>query len=273
MRVVVVGGGIVGVCTAWALVEAGCEVTVVERNAGVAQEASYGNAGMMAAPYVAPWAAPGMPRKVLSMLFARHAPVRFDPSADVALWRWIGRWLGECTAARFRVNKARMQRLAYYSLSVMDELRPRFGLSYERTTGMLQLFRGERDLTLAQATIAFLAEAGVPHRLLSPAECRAHEPGLSDIVFEGGLHLPDAEAGNCPLVRAATEDALRGARRALRVRSRRRRDPRRRRRRRDPRCAARTAARSGAPTPSSWRPASRASRCCAASARRCRSIR
>jgi D-amino-acid dehydrogenase len=199
MRVVVVGAGIVGVCTAWALVEAGCEVTVVERNRGVAQGASYGNAGMMAPSYVTPWAAPGMSRKVLSTLFARHAAVRLRPSADAALWRWIGRWIGECRAARFRQNKGRMQRLAYYSRDVMDELRPRFGLSYERTIGLLQLFRTERDAALAQVTMAFLSEAGIAHRRLSPDQCRTHEPGLSDIVFEGGLHLPDAEAGNCPL--------------------------------------------------------------------------
>ncbi len=199
MRVVVVGAGIVGVCTAWALVEAGCEVTVVERNRGVAQECSYGNAGMMAPAYVTPWAAPGMPRKVLSMLFAQHAPVRFSPAADPALWRWIVRWLGECGASRFRQNKSRMQRVAYYSRDVMDELRPRFGLSYERTVGLLQLFRTERDLALARSTIAFLTDAGIAHRLLSPEECRIQEPGLSDIVFQGGLHLADAEAGNCPL--------------------------------------------------------------------------
>ncbi len=94
MRVVVVGAGIVGVCTAWALVEAGCEVVVVERNGGVAQDASYGNAGVMAPAYVTPWAAPGMPRKVLSMLFARHAPVRFEASARpraVAMGRALDR--------------------------------------------------------------------------------------------------------------------------------------------------------------------------------------
>src|ERR1700729_3733115 len=112
MRVTVIGAGIVGVCAAWSLAEAGCEVTVLERNRGVAQETSYGNAGMMAPPYVTPWAAPGMPRKILSMLFAKDAPVRFSPGLDPALWRWFARWLGECRVAAFRRNKSRMQLIA-----------------------------------------------------------------------------------------------------------------------------------------------------------------
>jgi D-amino-acid dehydrogenase len=199
MRVTVVGAGIVGVCTAWALVEAGCEVTVVERNRGVAQETSYGNAGMMAPSYVTPWAMPGMPRKVLSMLFAKDAPVRFDARLDPALWRWVGRWLGECRVARYRRNKERMQRVAYYSRDVMAELRPRFNLSYERSEGLLQLLRTDRDIALAMPAINFLKDAGVAHELMQPDACRAREPGLSDIVFAGGIHLPDAEAGNCPL--------------------------------------------------------------------------
>jgi D-amino-acid dehydrogenase len=199
MRVTVVGAGIVGVCTAWALVESGCEVTVVERNRGVAQETSYGNAGMMAPAYVTPWAMPGMPRKVLSMLFAKDAPVRVDLGLDPALWRWVSSWIGECRLSRYRRNKERMQRVAYYSREVMGELRPRFNLQYERTEGLLQLLRGDRDIALAVPGITFLKDAGVPHQLLTPEQCREREPGLSDITFAGGVYLPDAESGNCPL--------------------------------------------------------------------------
>lgn len=199
MRVVVVGAGIVGICTAWALVEAGCDVTVVERNNGVAQETSFGNAGLLAPAYVTPWAAPGMPGKLLSMLFAKDAAVRFSADLDPALWRWLLRWLNECRAHRFVRNKARMQRLAFYSRDVLATMRADHALSYERTEGLLQLFRTGRDAAMAETTIAFLKEAGIAHERLSPAGCRVREPGLSDIVFAGGLLLPDAESGNCPL--------------------------------------------------------------------------
>jgi len=198
-RVTVVGAGIVGVCTAWSLAEAGCEVTVIERNSGVAQETSYGNAGMVAPAYVTPWAAPGMPGKILSMLFAQDSPVRFQATMDPALWRFVVRWLGECRASRYKRNKARMQRLAFYSRDVLAEWRTRHHLSYERTEGVLQLLRSARDVRMAETTMAFLKEAGIAHRLLDDADCRSIEPGLSEIAFAGGLHLTDAETGNCPL--------------------------------------------------------------------------
>ncbi len=199
MRITVIGGGVIGVTTAWALAESGCEVTVLERNSGVAHETSYGNAGIVAPAYVTPWAAPGMPGKILSMLFSRDTPVRFRPTMDPALWRWVARWLGECRAARYRQNRTRMQRLAFYSRDVLAEWRTRHHISYERTEGLLQLLRSSRDARMAETTMAFLRDAGVAHQLLSAADCRVREPGLSDIDFAGAIHLPDGETGNCPL--------------------------------------------------------------------------
>ena len=70
MRVAVIGAGIVGVTTAYELAADGHEVTVFERRGSVAAEASFANAGVVAPGYVTPWAAPGMPRKVLAHLLA-----------------------------------------------------------------------------------------------------------------------------------------------------------------------------------------------------------
>ena len=61
MRVAVVGAGIIGVTTAFELAVDGHEVTVFERRAAVAEEASFANAGVVAPGYVTPWAAPGIP--------------------------------------------------------------------------------------------------------------------------------------------------------------------------------------------------------------------
>ena len=66
MRIVVVGAGIVGVSTAYELAADGHEVMVIERRGSVAAEASFANAGVVAPGYVAPWAAPGMPSKVVA---------------------------------------------------------------------------------------------------------------------------------------------------------------------------------------------------------------
>ena len=142
-RVAVVGAGIVGTCTAWYLRRHGFEVDVFERRDGVARETSWGNAGVIAPGYVTPWAAPGMPRKVLSYLFAAEAPVLFRPVASAALARWIGRWLRECDLARYRLNKSRMQRLAFHSRDALHVLRAELGIDDGRRQGYLQLLRSE----------------------------------------------------------------------------------------------------------------------------------
>jgi D-amino-acid dehydrogenase len=198
MHIVVIGAGIIGVTTAFELRERGHEVTVLDRHPGVAQEASYGNAGVISTAYAGPWAQPGMPTKILGYLWRSQSPVIFRPSLDPAQWRWLGRWLGECRLQRFRVNKLRMQRLAEYSRTVLHELRSRHSIDYEQAQGWLQLFRTEADVTRARPSIELLARAGTPHRLLTADECRGLEPALVDgTPLAGGLHLPDEETGNC----------------------------------------------------------------------------
>jgi D-amino-acid dehydrogenase len=198
MRVVVVGAGIIGVCTAHALRRAGCEVSVLERRSGVAQEASFANAGVMAPGYVGPWAAPGMPARVFRYLFRPEAPVIFRPTLSPGLWRWIRRWLGECNAERYRRNRERMQRLAFYSQAELRALRTEYALDYEQATGYLQLYRTETEVASAAAIRALLTDLGVPHALLDAAQCRMLEPSLHPATaLAGGLHLPEDETGNC----------------------------------------------------------------------------
>lgn len=200
MQVAVIGGGVIGVCTAYFLAEAGHQVVVLERHGNVAEEASYGNAGVIAPGYVTPWAAPGMPGKILSYLFKSEAPVLFKPTMDPALWRWMRRWLSECQLERYHINKARMQRVAFYSRDVQQQLREHYQLDYEQNLGYLQLFRSVRDIQLAQPAVALLAENNVPHRMVDADEARSIEPALDrNTPLAGGLHLPQDESGNCPL--------------------------------------------------------------------------
>jgi D-amino-acid dehydrogenase len=207
MHVAVIGAGIVGVTTAHALRQQGFEVTVIDRRGGVAQESSFANAGVLAPAYVGPWAQPGMPAKVLAYLFKREAPVVFRPRLDLALWRWLRRWLDECEVARFRANRARMQRLAYYSRDCLHEIRERYGIDYERGTGYLQLFRTDHELERTAPAREMLREAGVPHALLDAAACRRLEPALAPHTpLAGGLHLPEDETGNCAVFARRLKD-------------------------------------------------------------------
>ena len=69
MKVIILGGGVIGVTTAWFLAKAGHDVTVLERRPGPALETSFANAGEISPGYSSPWAAPGLPLKAAKWLF------------------------------------------------------------------------------------------------------------------------------------------------------------------------------------------------------------
>jgi D-amino-acid dehydrogenase len=215
MRVAVIGAGIVGATTAFELATQGCDVTVFERRGSVAAETSFANAGLVAPGYVTPWAAPGMPGKVLRQALQRHAAVRLRPTLDPRTLAWIWRWWRACKLRSYQANRARMLRLALYSRERLRQLVHELSLEYERSDGVLVLLRSPSELARARPSLKFLAESGTRFHLVDADRCRAIEPGLDpQTALHGGIHLPDDEVGNCRqfalLMRAKAQE--RGAR-------------------------------------------------------------
>ena len=198
MRVAVIGAGVIGVTTAYELGADGHDVTVFERRDTVAAESSFANAGLVAPGYVAPWAAPGMPGKVISHLLSSHAPVRVGRHLDFATLGWLWRWWRACKPQTYRANRARMHRLAHFSRERLHELTARLHLDFERGQGFLVLLRSARDLALAEPGIRALAELGAAPQVLDAAACRLVEPGLNtETALHAGVYSKDDEVGNC----------------------------------------------------------------------------
>jgi D-amino-acid dehydrogenase len=197
VRIAVVGAGIVGVASAYELARDGHEVTVIERRAAVASETSFANAGVVAPGYVTPWAAPGVPAKVLRQCFARDAAVRFG-AGSLAMLPWFARFLAACRPRVHAANRGAMQALADLSRERLVALTAELGLAYEQSSGYVVLLRGERELKAARRGLALLADLGVAFELLDAARCRALEPALHEgTPLRAGIHLPRAVVGNC----------------------------------------------------------------------------
>ena len=120
-QVVVIGGGVVGLASAWWLLEAGFRVTLLERFPTVASAASYRNGGQLSYRYVSPLADEGVPKKALHWLFERDGPFRFRPEADYRQWRWMAQFLKNCKAeanARTTAKLLQLGELSRLSLSL-----------------------------------------------------------------------------------------------------------------------------------------------------------
>ncbi len=203
MKVLVLGGGVIGTTTAYYLARSGAEVTVLDRQDGVAEETSFGNAGQVSPGYSTPWAAPGIPLKALKwMLQPKHAPLAVRPDGTLFQLRWMAQMLRNCSSERYAVNKERMMRVAEYSRRCLQQLRQDTGIAYEeRTGGTLQLFRTQAQVDAAQRDIAVLEECGVPYEMLTPEQLAGAEPALAQARdrLTGGLRLPKDETGDCHL--------------------------------------------------------------------------
>jgi len=200
MKVVVLGGGVIGVSTAWALLRQGADVTLVERQSDVALETSFANAGQVSPGYSTPWAAPGIPLKAMRWLFQAHAPLAIRPDGSLFQWRWMAAMLANCSASRYAVNKERMMRLSEYSRDCLRSWRAETGIAYDaRSQGTLQLFRSQAQLDSAARDVAVLQDCGVPFELLDAAGVVGAEPALAraSAPISGGLRLPNDETGDC----------------------------------------------------------------------------
>ncbi|HUA77985.1 MAG TPA: D-amino acid dehydrogenase [Acetobacteraceae bacterium] len=201
MRVVVMGGGVVGVTTAYQLLRDGHEVVLLERRSEVASGTSFGNAGMIAPGHSFAWSSPQAPMILLKSLILPDQALRFRPSLDPALWRWSALFLAQCTEARAARNTRAKHRIAAYSQSVLQETLAAESIEYDRNTqGILYFYASEAALERGVAHMRILAECGQEIRVLDRAGVAALEPALADArTIAGGIHCPTDETGDCRL--------------------------------------------------------------------------
>ncbi|MDN3610790.1 D-amino acid dehydrogenase [Vibrio ostreicida] len=202
MKVVILGSGVIGLTSAWYLSQAGCEVTVLDRQPRSAEETSFANAGQISYGYSSPWAAPGVPAKALKWLLAPHAPLKIKPSFKPDWLQWATQMLYQCRWDKYRINKARMLGIANHSRTCLAQLNREHNLNYQgRTQGTLQIFRHTQQLKAIEKDITLLEESGTRYQLLDAKGCLTQEPGLANVKghLAGGLYLPQDETGDCYL--------------------------------------------------------------------------
>ena len=179
MKVVVLGSGVVGACSAWWLLKHGHEVVVIDREAGPAQETSFANGGQISVSYAEPWANPQAPIKLLKWMGKADAPLLFRPQFDWRQWVWGLAFLRECLPSRLAPNIRAMVRLAQYSHETLALMRDELDLQYkQQLRGILNFYRDREEFEGSQKAADVMRDYGVDRRIVTTDEAIAIEPAL-----------------------------------------------------------------------------------------------
>jgi D-amino-acid dehydrogenase len=200
MKVIVLGAGVAGLTTAWFLRADGHEVTVIEKNLGVALDTSYANGGQLSYSYVAPLASPGVLPKIPPWLLRRDAPLRFYPKLDLDQWQWCVEFVRACNATQADLTTRRLLALSFYSRTLLRALvaTERIAFDYVQN-GKLVVHAAEDSFEAARRLLDYQASLGCEQQALDAEGCVALEPALAHLRprIAGGIFTPSEDAGDC----------------------------------------------------------------------------
>ncbi|MET0312090.1 MAG: D-amino acid dehydrogenase [Burkholderiaceae bacterium] len=193
-KVIVIGAGIVGCSTAFALAENGWEVTLLDSHGGPGQGTSQSNGAQLSYSYVEPLATPGILAKLPSLLTAGDSPLTFRLRLDPHQWSWLARFVLACNAARVRETTRTLLALTRTSRQTLDRWLLANGWDCEfAMPGKLVLYGTPEDLAGARRQVEFQRGLGCRQELLAPAACAEIEPALAAYApsVAGGVWTAD----------------------------------------------------------------------------------
>ena len=199
MKVIVLGAGIIGVSTAWHLLNEGHEVTVVDRQPEAALETSFANGAQISVSFCEPWANASAPFKVAKWLLRDDSPLLFRPRLDPHQWRWGLGFLTQCNDAAFERNVRQLVALGRYSHASLKQVVDATGIGYQRLErGILHFFSSQADFNAGVAAAELMRKYGVDRRVVSRQEVLALEPALAAFGpnIHGGTFTPSDESGD-----------------------------------------------------------------------------
>jgi D-amino-acid dehydrogenase len=194
-RIVIIGGGVIGLATAWYCQQRGHHVIVIDRNPPHRDGCSFGNAGMVVPSHFVPLAAPGMVRLGLKWMWNPQSPFYIRPrlSRDLLVWLW--KFQRCCTHRHVQRVAPLLRDLHLASRACFEQLQSQlpggFGLVQQ---GLLMLCRSEAMLREEAETAALARRLGVEADVLDPAAAAALQ-GDVEMDIRGAVYFP----GDCHL--------------------------------------------------------------------------
>jgi len=193
-RIAIIGAGITGVTTAYALAERGHDVTVFERHRYAAMETSFANGGQLSASNAEVWNSMATVLKGLRWMFTRDAPLLLNPAPSWHKYSWMGEFLRQIPD--YRANTVETVRLAIAAREHLFGIAEREGIDFDlEQRGILHMYQQKKDFDTAAKVNLLLQMGGLDRRAVTSDEMRALEPTLQG-DFHGGFFTPSDSTGD-----------------------------------------------------------------------------
>jgi len=192
--IAVIGAGITGVTTAYALAKRGFAVTLFEKHRYAAMETSFANGGQLSASNAEVWNHPATILKGLKWMLKSDAPLLVNPKPS---WHKLS-WFAEFIASlpNYRRNTIETARLAVAARQHLFDWAEAEGVEFDlKKQGILHIYRDRKGFDHAGRVSKLLAEGGLPRRAVTPEEMRAIEPTLAGNYY-GGYYTESDSTGD-----------------------------------------------------------------------------
>jgi D-amino-acid dehydrogenase len=190
-NIIVIGGGITGVTSAYVLTRQGHDVTLVERHRYAGMETSHANGGQLSASNAETWTHASTLLKGLKWMFKDDAPLLLNP---IPTWHKVS-WFAEFIASipRYRDNTIATARMAIAAREHLFGWAEQEGIEFDlKRRGILHIYRDKKGFEHAVEVTRLLAEAGLERRAVTPEEMRSIEPTLAGQYYGGFFTESDA---------------------------------------------------------------------------------
>ncbi|QNL50744.1 FAD-binding oxidoreductase [Olivibacter sp. SDN3] len=186
-NIVVIGGGIAGLCSAYYLLKSGWKVTLLDAG-DITDNCSYGNAGMIVPSHFTPLAAPGIVAQGMKWLFNSKSPFYVKPSISMQLFSWGLKFIRHARASHVERSAPAIRDLNLLSSTLYDALAAEPGFDFEwQHKGILMLYKKEQTAEEEMHLAAQAQELGLDAMVLGRQEVQALEPQMKLNVL-GGVH-------------------------------------------------------------------------------------
>lgn len=197
-HVVIIGAGVIGLSTAYALIKAGQTVTLLESDSDVGMQTSFANGGQLSYRYVSPLADSGVPLQGLRWMGKNDSPLNLKITPSIQQWSWLAQFTLACNRKTNKINGAHILRLSLLSQNIMNMWRKNGDIAdfaWEKS-GKLIIHRDKKSFQKACETADSQFQ-----KILTPAEITELEPSLKHIQSQlvGAIYAPDDESADCYL--------------------------------------------------------------------------